>query len=225
MDDANDNKKRTHQQAFVASMTFASSAHVQAGCDCDECGRPSSGTVIPNAIAEALERYRRQQPKFKRIQDRVLLKRYANVSVWEVTLPLAAEPLVEYGSSQRLVWIKQLAETSRIQTIGEGIIGSGHEEKGRTVLDWRQGQVWWVPSQGGKAVGWVHVPEDEKTSGYASLVVTKIPSEENDQSNDEAPSWVAVLRKACREANRAKEDSKSYQLDDTTSKKVIEALS
>lgn len=80
------------------------------------------------------------------------------VSLYSMTMPMNAEPLIEFGTSHRVIWVKQLpAKTSVIQSIGEGIIGSYDEEKTRKQMnDWIEGTVVLVVSTEGKAAGWIH---------------------------------------------------------------------
>ena len=146
--------------SFLASMTFASSSQNLRLCDCDDCGD------IPLDILAAIREHKRlklETGPLKRTQDRSLLQRDANlgISIWNFIMPLDAEPLIEFGSSHRFVWMKRLPTTSSgnntvIKSIGKGIIGSSDEESSRTNLDWEEGGVYLVPSNGGKAVGWVH---------------------------------------------------------------------
>jgi len=181
----------------------------------------SNDSVIPLSSAQALDRYKKQRSdSLRRIQDRTLIKRYQEsssdsqgsstastvstmatlapspaASVWELTMPLDAEPLVEFGTNHRLIWIKRLPTGSVLKSIGSGIIGSSDEEKQRQALDeWKQGQVWFVPSNGGRAVGWIHTiamncessatsppshaPGETSPRTYASLVIAKFPLEQ-----------------------------------------------
>ena len=132
------------------------------GCDCDECGWSTAGgglSQIPAPIQEALDRYKRRKLEsgpMKRTQHRSLQKRalQLNVAVWNWTLPQGAEPLLEFGNSHRFVWIRQLP--GQLYSLGQGIIGSEAEEKMRRVMSWQKGSIYFVPSRGGKAVGWVH---------------------------------------------------------------------
>jgi hypothetical protein len=160
----------TAADPFEASMTFASiDTSLGGACDCDECG--VSGAKLPNAIASAVKRYKAaiQSMPLKRTQHRALCKREQQVSVYEWTLPADAEPLVEFGNSHRFIWIQRLPETSVLKAIGKGIIGSADEENQRVALDWKQGDIVFVPSNGGKAVGWVHhdhaAPSSEEGAG------------------------------------------------------------
>eukprot|EP00532_Pseudo-nitzschia_australis_P008960 CAMPEP_0168165452 /NCGR_PEP_ID=MMETSP0139_2-20121125/1495_1 /TAXON_ID=44445 /ORGANISM="Pseudo-nitzschia australis, Strain 10249 10 AB" /LENGTH=236 /DNA_ID=CAMNT_0008082571 /DNA_START=338 /DNA_END=1048 /DNA_ORIENTATION=- len=105
-------------------------------------------------------------------------------------MPKHAEPLIEFGSSHRIVWVKRLVKPNKnqntdnyknnnsnhstshksdsnsiLQWIGKGIIGSSDEEKDRIHLnDWTEGSVHFVPSNGGKAVGWIHTSATSETS-------------------------------------------------------------
>lgn len=172
--------------AFLSSMTFASGT-VTRNCDCDECG------LIPIPIANAIRQHkRRRNTTLTRTQDRSLVARADDLSVWKLTMPLHAEPLVEFGNSHRIVLIdtlssvsiaqKQLGkycttfmsrqckftilawflQRSSLMSIGKGIIGSSDEENSRTKVDWKEGMAYLVPPNGGKALGWVHSKDDEE---------------------------------------------------------------
>ncbi len=98
-------------------MTFAS-AHRGGGkswgCDCDECGGPR----LPDDIAEAVRKYKRAKmapfPNGVYIarQERTLIAREGSLSVWKVILPLGAEPLIEYGNSHRIIYVRQMRKVS-----------------------------------------------------------------------------------------------------------------
>jgi hypothetical protein len=92
-----------------------------------------------------------------------------------------------------------------LKAIGKGILGSKDEENGRKELStWKEGNVYLVPSNGGKAVAWIHsscklptatgtTPSDEELKkdatgksnntpvspdnigGHAMLYICKIP--------------------------------------------------
>jgi hypothetical protein len=99
--------------SFLSTMTFAAvETGVRGGCDCDDCGGFSS---IPPAIVDSIRRYKRLRNEtgpMKRTQLRELVAREGLLSVYRFTMPLEAEPLVEYGTSHRLVWIRQLPAVS-----------------------------------------------------------------------------------------------------------------
>jgi len=42
-----------------------------------------------------------------------------------------------------------------LHSIGKGIIGSSDEEKSRTTVNWKEGKGYLVPSNGGRALGWI----------------------------------------------------------------------
>jgi hypothetical protein len=95
--------------AFLSSMTFASGT-VTRNCDCDECG------LIPIPIANAIRQHkRRRNTTLTRTQDRSLVARADDLSVWKLTMPLHAEPLVEFGNSHRIVLIDTLSSVSIAQ--------------------------------------------------------------------------------------------------------------
>jgi hypothetical protein len=154
--------------SFLSSMTFTSLQRQDICCDCDECGVTSSNSGgIPPTILQALHRYKKRKLEsspIRRTQCRTLVKRSLtnNVAIWTWTMPRFADPLVEFGNSHRIIWVKRLPENSLIKAIGKGVLGSSHEEKNRTIMDWKQGGVYLVSANGGKAVGWIH--EETKES-------------------------------------------------------------
>jgi hypothetical protein len=225
--------------SFLDSMTFLDREMVR--CDCDECDNS-----VPPSIRDAVRQRKRQRLELgpiKRTQDRTLVCRYSsandniNISVWKLTMPMDADPRIEFGTSHRLVWIQRLPTTNdnghhnhnqttavTLRSIGKGIIGSSDEEKSRFDLeDWREGHVILVPSNGGKAVGWLHtttstvsgaVTDAQKTAvglGPAVLYVAKIPvdfhiiydiqdSKQNNNSDthtDNDANWVKELLRHC----------------------------
>ena len=69
-----------------------------------------------------------------------------------------------------------------MKTIGKGIVGSQDEEQGRQDLtSWKQGDVYLVPSNGGKAVAWIHSKLSPSTGNDSG-------NEENASSNPTSPS-------------------------------------
>mmetsp|Transcript_612 Transcript_612/g.1105 ORF Transcript_612/g.1105 Transcript_612/m.1105 type:complete len:264 (-) Transcript_612:351-1142(-) len=141
--------------AFLESMTFAGG---KIGCDCEECG------VVPPSIAEAVRRHNSKKirldcmPPPTRIvsQKRSLISRNGNLSIWKWSLPTTtAEPLTEFGNSHRIIWVQRLAPNITLHSIGKGIIGSSDEEKSRTTVNWKEGKGYLVPSNGGRALGWI----------------------------------------------------------------------
>jgi hypothetical protein len=196
-------------------MTFASHDFraTAAPCDCDECG---VNVHIPPPILAALRERKRQkleQGPFKRTQVRKLLERGPdNVALWHWLLPQGAEPLVEFGSSHRLVWVQRLPERNIMRSIGKGIIGSSDEERSRKDMGWEEGGVYLVPSNGGKAVGWIHhadsSDEDDaakKTNeGHVELCIAKLPLDRLkdvrflEDIETSLPPWVVTLIEHCR---------------------------
>ena len=153
------------------------------------------------------------------------------MALWQWTLPLRAEPLLEFGNTAiyRIIWVQRLGRGRAIKSIGTGIIGSSHEEKSRATLDWNEGDVLLVPSNDGKAVGWIH--EESSTSsdddakgkddsqsvatgvGPAVLFIAKVPSalilddggelrDGNDTSSDDEdyPQWSRDVASVCARA-------------------------
>lgn len=103
----NGEKKRTKMHgtndAFLSSMTFASGG-IMRNCDCDECD------FIPAPIADAIREHKRQRTLAQsRTQDRSLVARHGAISVWKLTMPIDAEPLIEFGNSHRIVLIDTLS--------------------------------------------------------------------------------------------------------------------
>ena len=151
----------------------------------------------------------------KRSQARMLVNREPNgVSVYSWILPHLAEPFVEFGSSHRIVWVAHLPSEGAVFSIGTGIIGSRDEEKSRTRMDWKDGGLYLVPSNGGKAIGFIYRASNssEQGSRHAELKIAKIPQEmltDGDEkgsvvrfrTGDAAPdsSWAKCLMEKCRE--------------------------
>lgn len=172
------------KDSFLESMTFAASNSVLLNCDCDECGAVSS---VPESIRAAVhehKRVKRETGPIKRTQVRRLIQRRDGVAVWEWTLPPAAEPLLEFGNASvyRIIWLQRLRGCI-LKSIGAGIIGSRSEEKGRKILDWLEGDVFLVPSNEGKAIGWITEAMNTNDAhgkgiaptGPAVLYVAKVP--------------------------------------------------
>mmetsp|Transcript_44712 Transcript_44712/g.50128 ORF Transcript_44712/g.50128 Transcript_44712/m.50128 type:complete len:327 (+) Transcript_44712:112-1092(+) len=156
--------------SFLKSMTFSTPGiyFERDNCDCSEFD------TIPLSIRNAInkrKRLRLQTKPIKRTQGRTLIRHNGNgngsISIYSLSMPKDAEPLLEFGCSHRIVWIRRLVRpskctkannsTSILQWIGKGIIGSSDEEKGRKYLnDFTEGGVFLVPSNGGKAIGWIH---------------------------------------------------------------------
>jgi len=234
--DSDDNKQSAPTapavDSFLASMTFAMPAATalegRGGCDCDECG---GSAFIPQAIVDAIRKHKRQKHEtmpMKRSQHRAFLQRHnaSGVAVDEWTLPLNAEPLVEFGSTHRIVWIRRLPRV--LKAIGKGIVGSQQEERQRQRLEWKQGDMYLVPSNGGKAIALIHssLGDDDTKSetqasssssstlpsstggGHAILYICKIPlsqasnSTDKDSSGgeDDAKEWHDIVKSTCQQA-------------------------
>jgi hypothetical protein len=202
---SNNRHNKADDSSFMSTMTFASGAQ-QRQCDCDECG------VVPMFFQEAIKKHKRQRVEtnpLRRRQDRSLVPREQGLAVWNLVMPIDAEPLVEFGSSHRLVWVKRLPDSSVLKSIGKGIIGSSDEEKSRTVLDWKEGMILLVPSNGGKAIGWEHTAANavatHQQPSHAVLFVIKIPQDQLPQerlelSDVDEHSWVKVAQYHCQKA-------------------------
>lgn len=228
-------------------MTFSRANGFFNRCDCDEC------EDIPPSIRKFIEnrkRQRRETGPIKRTQQRTLVSRYGGANLQCMHMPKHAEPLVDFGTSHRIVWVKRLVQRSHtenngsngnhttgnggsiLQWIGKGIIGSSDEEKGRVFLDsWTEGSVFLVPSNGGKAIGWIHTNDTRNTTSdgatdatgktnkddssikrslqsdsFAVLYVAKIPFKMIDQDQEESstesyPDWVNALVECCRDCH------------------------
>jgi hypothetical protein len=197
----------------MSSMTFAAGESPFGTCDCDECGL----VEIPAPILTAMQR-KRQKMALRRTQERSLVCREHGIAVWKLTMPVNAEPLVEFGSSHRLVWMQRMVGGNKLQSIGTGIIGSSAEEKSRKDLDWSEGSMYLVPSNGGKAMGWIHTTnkksssssenendDEDKPSGHAIMQIVKVPADkllstdgdDSENSEDDEKNWVSVFLRLC----------------------------
>lgn len=222
-------------------MTFAShDFRRNSACDCDECG---FSVHVPPTILAALRERKRQKLEhgpLKRTQVRSLIQRGPDsVALWHWVLPQDAEPLVEFGSSHRIVWVKRLPKSSILRSIGKGIIGSSDEEKSRSDLGWQEGCIYLVPSNGGKAVGWIHHGASTrgdgegafKSDGHAELQIAKVPSDRLkdvrflDDVQTTLPHWVATFMQFCQEGIDALGGSSTWhQYSKENSSKLMEAF-
>lgn len=102
---------------FVSSMTFASSSGEfgmrtmgggsGGGCSCDDCD------LIPPDIRLAIQAHKRRKAEavtLMRTQDRTLIMRQESIAVWKWTMPLHAEPMIEFGNNHRIVFVARLPE-------------------------------------------------------------------------------------------------------------------
>ena len=173
--------------AFLQSMTFSRAGEFLDTCDCDECDN------IPPPIRRFIHERKRQRltaGPIKRTQQRTLVGRHDRISLWCVHMPKNADPLIEFGSSHRIVWIKQL-HTNRnasdndsgvLRWIGKGIIGSHDEQNSRErLVEWTEGKVFLVPSNGGKAVGWIYSSDTYATKGETNVVDDASAASSKDQ--------------------------------------------
>lgn len=204
-------RKRKNVDHFVSSMTFANGVINKFGrnvCDCsdDECGGRIG--AIPAPIYEAVQSYklsrltqnyqssetpRTGQHEYsiplmfhanKPRQQRRLMTRMDGVTVWELTMPCDAEPLIEYGSSHRLVYVKQLAQESKIISIGRGIYGSRMEEQERVLMNWKNKTWYLLPSNGGVSLGWIHKLKKITASDESNLEVSRHSNEQTHLNED-----------------------------------------
>lgn len=176
---------------FLTSMTFTTG--VQRDCDCDECGmcvgleaqggaanvgapaKPSGGGGgVPPDVAAYIREHKRAKlaaGAVARRQERVLVARAGGggASVYRLTMPPGAEPLIEFGNSHRIVVVDRLSSSSRVKSIGKGIVGSSDEEKGRETVHWEEGKAYLVPSNGGRALGWTNETVEKKDGAGKSV--------------------------------------------------------
>mmetsp|Transcript_5148 Transcript_5148/g.6228 ORF Transcript_5148/g.6228 Transcript_5148/m.6228 type:complete len:244 (-) Transcript_5148:813-1544(-) len=179
---------------FLDSMTFAFGMPQGGGCDCcDECNM-DGGSMVPVSVASAIRAHKRlklMEVPVQRTQKRVLVTRESGISVWELVMPLDAEPLIEFGNSHRIIFVKKLKKGSIIKKIGKGIVGSSDEEKSRQCALWSEGKCYLLPSNGGKALGWTHEKDtsvEEKVDGHAIVYYIKITHDALQEQNDKEES-------------------------------------
>lgn len=195
--------------SFLQSMTFAAGKRQRhlGECDCDECEVTPGGFVIPNAIKEAIDRFKRTKSTLKRTQERQLVRQEAvkigeesvMFSIWQWTLPSEAEPLLEFGNNHRIVCIQRLGGT--LQHIGTGIVGSSSEEAGRYSLEtWTVGSAHVLASRQGKAVGWVNESSNQPTSPTVLYMIKVPPSAIHADMEGNTDNWCRMVRDICRRA-------------------------
>jgi hypothetical protein len=105
-----------------------------------------------------------------------------------------------------------LPQASRIKSIGKGIVGSSAEEKSRMELPWKQGSAYFVPENGGKAIGWACSTsngdsESTKPAGHVELYVVKLNEEQDDaysEASDQTDSWHTKVRSMFSDAKDSK---------------------
>jgi hypothetical protein len=99
--------QKRNNNDFLSSMTFAGGGLMR-DCDCDEC------EFVPASIREAIRQHKRLKTSssLTRTQDRSLVARENTISVWKLTMPVDAEPLIEFGGSHRIVLIDTLSSVS-----------------------------------------------------------------------------------------------------------------
>jgi hypothetical protein len=92
-------------------------------------------------------------------------------------------------------------------SIGKGVVGSADETTSRIkLLDWSQSSAWLVPQNGGKALGWVHMKDDNTTNeepiGHAVIYSIKIPLDvlEIHEENGDSPEWVRDVASICKKS-------------------------
>eukprot|EP00536_Pseudo-nitzschia_multiseries_P011615 jgi/Psemu1/206324/e_gw1.405.25.1 len=226
--------------SFLRSMTFSRAREFLYACDCAECDD------IPPSIRKFIHERKRQSKEagaIKRTQQRTLVSRHGPVTLHSIYMPKHAEPLIDFGTSHRVVWVKRLVKKSNsnpkestngkkstqkgesvLQWIGNGIIGSSYEEKGRVNLsDWVEGSVMFIPSTGGKAVGWIHasaandsstgnsdIKEDVDDSTTDTEIKTK-KATKPDQSDNFAILYVAKIQSSA--VTKTQEESEGNNRD------------
>lgn len=188
----------TEKGDFVRSMTFTRMSRDEIGCcDCDECGpiqsAPEASKSFYRPLWEAIQQHKRQKQTeaIQRQQHRQLLNRWvtsnATFTLYEYILPVNAEPLIEYGVYPRIVYLESIDETSILQTLGTGIIGSAAEESERKELNWKKRNAYYVPSNDGKAIGYVHTVPKHHTEG-------NILAQQEDRNGLVSPAVLKVLK-------------------------------
>lgn len=61
-------------------------------------------------------------------------------------------------------------------SIGKGIVGSSSEASSRSEVKWKEGRAYFVRSNGGKALGWIHTnSKKEATSKHTVVYNIKVP--------------------------------------------------
>ena len=95
---------------FLSSMSFANKS-----CDCDDCGL--SCEAPPESIAKAVQEHKRIKLLIESnpLQTRKLVCRdNCGVSIWKWTMPMSAKPLIEFGSSDRIILIHELRKVRTV---------------------------------------------------------------------------------------------------------------
>jgi hypothetical protein len=88
-------------------------------------------------------------------------------------------------------------------SIGKGVVGSADETMSRTKLEWDDGSACFIPQNGGKAMGWVHVKANttnEESIKHAVIYSIKIPLhvlEKAKEDNTDTPEWVRNVISVC----------------------------
>lgn len=215
-------------------------------CDCDECGF----ITVPPTIADAIRQHKRQRTSHSltRRQDRSLVARVGNISIWKLTMPVDAEPLIEFGNSHRIVlvdalssvrffaWLVMLqyeyndltilcSQFSSILSIGKGVVGSSDETRGRKTVHWREGTASLIPQNGGKALGWIHSKNDDAQEpvGHAIMYFIKVTLdvlEKKEEETNDLPKWAQNVVELFRKNLKSfgKEDHNATLDDDDTTR-------
>lgn len=93
-----------------------------------------------------------------------------------------------------------------MKSIGKGIIGSSNEESGRKIVSWNERKGYVIPSNGGKALGWIHmksqVEGDPEPKGHVILYTIKIPvsnlAKRSAGDEEGENGWVRSVCEICR---------------------------
>ena len=159
-------------------MTF----FAQNSCSCGECGGSP-------AFMEYMTAYQKRKG-FEEIgstassrQTRTLLLRdfregsSTELLSYSYTLPCNALPLIEYGTSNRLVFIKNLNPNNVLKSLGGGVMGS---EGKRKELDWKEGDVFYVKKDR-KLSGFINCLRRSPSKKPKSSSGSEDPTEDKDQ--------------------------------------------
>jgi hypothetical protein len=102
-------------------------------------------------------------------------------------------------------------------SIGKGVLGSSVETGGRSHVEWSQGKSYYIQSNGGRALGWIHTKAKESVelSGHVTIYTIKVPlSDEKvrsaaaDEESNSDETWVQdifrILAKSITDSEKEK---------------------